>query len=351
MLKFNPSVFAKITVLSLSFPFCLSTHSRSTPVSLIHVQVSAQSIKIAETIYQIFKKHQVSESGTLAESRIVGQKEFIQHLAQFIERNEPIQMLLPGFPFKSANHEKKVLGALPDMAERKSLVYLQEIANQIEQVYVPGIHITIFCDGIVFGELLGISEQVIQDYERALEKLCQDLPSLTVVTTQKLQQKLRLKKVLEVSAYLDQFSPSNAEMKAQLASNSKVQDSFHNLQARLALEFDHSQGYKALRQYSNGLSEVAFLLMAREARLRTAMKELFPHQQFVRLTVHPSQDISQKFGIKLSPDSSITPYHGVCVDEGNGHWTIQFSKDVSRSDYQEVTQVIHGVACHYLKRN
>ena len=47
-----------------------------------------------------------------------------------IERNQPIPFVLPAFPGKSPN-PAKVLGRLPDMAERRALEFLQYLCDRI----------------------------------------------------------------------------------------------------------------------------------------------------------------------------------------------------------------------------
>ncbi|RYG63775.1 TetR family transcriptional regulator, partial [bacterium] len=94
-------------------------------------------------------------------------------VAAFISRGEPIQMVLPAFPAKSPNAEK-VLGCLPDMAEELALRCLDNLCREIGEIYSPGARIVICSDGHVFSDLVGVSEQQVDDYNSAIQSLILD---------------------------------------------------------------------------------------------------------------------------------------------------------------------------------
>ena len=68
----------------------------------------------------------------------------------FLTRGESIELILPGFPFKSSNRSKKVLGALPDEAERVSLLHLDGLCQSIRDATSHDSHLTIISDGISY---------------------------------------------------------------------------------------------------------------------------------------------------------------------------------------------------------
>jgi hypothetical protein len=70
-------------------------------------------------------------------------------LAQ-IEKQEPIRMILPAFPFKSPNARDKVLGNMPDFGEELALSHLNGLCQNIADVYEPGAHVYISSDGLVY---------------------------------------------------------------------------------------------------------------------------------------------------------------------------------------------------------
>ena len=266
----------------------------------------------------------------------------IQNIAYFIAQNRPIAMLMVGFPFKSANEEKKVLGRLPDMAERKSLEYLQGMLNDIKKVYKPGANILIFCDGIPFAEFCGISMDAVINYEKALKALAADLPDISLYTSQDMISHYKLALAEAIIPFVDRYEPSDAQFKQTL----KVVP--ETALKRIALELDYPEGRVLIKKH--GLENIVVGLLAREMRLRTFLTTAFPSPDFFRLTVHLSPDVSKKFGVKLSPNSDVTPYHGTLVEEADGSWAIKYKKDIDVSKYIMQDKVVNGVDCWYLRR-
>ena len=67
-----------------------------------------------------------------------------------LERDIPINLVIPAFPFKSSNRSKKVLGPLPDEAERLSLLHLDGLCNAITDVTGSETFLIIVSDGITY---------------------------------------------------------------------------------------------------------------------------------------------------------------------------------------------------------
>lgn len=71
-------------------------------------------------------------------------------IENFIKKGRSIELILPAFPFKSSNKSVKVLGTLPDEAERVSLMHLDGLCQAIEDVSESKAHIKIVSDGICY---------------------------------------------------------------------------------------------------------------------------------------------------------------------------------------------------------
>jgi hypothetical protein len=67
-----------------------------------------------------------------------------------LERKVPIELVIPAFPFKSSNRSKKVLGPLPDEAERVSLLHLNSLCLAIKDAAESDAFLTIVSDGITY---------------------------------------------------------------------------------------------------------------------------------------------------------------------------------------------------------
>ncbi|KAL3659502.1 hypothetical protein V7S43_015493 [Phytophthora oleae] len=83
---------------------------------------------------------------------------------RFVDHNEPITIVLPGFPTETPNHGGKVLGPLPD----------RSFCSSIEEVYPIGCKVTSFSDGCVFGDLVGAPLESIRAYKNGLKALVED---------------------------------------------------------------------------------------------------------------------------------------------------------------------------------
>lgn len=79
-----------------------------------------------------------------------GLSHFLPLVTQQVSNNEPIRMLLPGFPFKSPNAVDKVLGVLPDLGEELALARLNAICKSVAEVYEHGAQLDICSDGLVY---------------------------------------------------------------------------------------------------------------------------------------------------------------------------------------------------------
>jgi hypothetical protein len=104
-------------------------------------KAAMEVLKIIESYGVDFEKSGVSWKGFDSFVPIV--------LAQ-IEKQEPIRMILPAFPFKSPNARDKVLGNMPDFGEELALSHLNGLCQNIADVYEPGAHVYISSDGLVY---------------------------------------------------------------------------------------------------------------------------------------------------------------------------------------------------------
>ena len=79
-----------------------------------------------------------------------GFESFVPIVMAQIERQAPIKMILPAFPFKSPNSRDKVLGTLPDFGEELALAHLNGLCQNITEIYAPGADVYISSDGLVY---------------------------------------------------------------------------------------------------------------------------------------------------------------------------------------------------------
>lgn len=352
MLDINANVRKLVTTTALLavFPLCpasLANTPKSQTVSS-HKIGSEQSQKIAKKIYQVLKKYQLSYDidkrsidVTIAEKSetIVGEEEFIQKIAAFVEKNEPIQMAMIGFPIKSANQDKKVLGPLPDMAERFSLTYIQKMLEDIHQVYLAGATFTLICDGVAFSDVTGHSDAELIAYEAALKQLGSDLNGIRILTSENLMVE-GIKSLYELREAIDTEESSQKQISAE---------DLELMKKRMALELDNPEGQKLLQ--SKPIQKICQQVLQRSSGFGKflAKHNIIPSAA-LPFSVHFQKDLKKKFGLKLSPTSFITPWHGVLVEEKDNTSRILHKMDVDPALYQETGSPVNGIHCRHFKR-
>lgn len=212
---------------------------------------------VAKHIYSILEQHRItfdidqcsiSQGIQQKPEHAQGVEAFIQQINTFVSHKTPLAFLVVGFPFKSKNIEKKVISTSADMAERKSLEYLNTIFQDISRIYEPGAHITIFCDGTFFGEFFDVTDDEISTYEATLKKLSQDLAYITLITTQDMSHMILYNVDLKnaqktMRNIVDSYPPNNDDFITSIEYNLP-----ETLKQRILLEFDYQEGKKIIQK-------------------------------------------------------------------------------------------------------
>jgi len=108
--------------------------------------------KLAAPIMDIIQKYGKNISSK--ESPWPGRAKFLPLVESYIMKNEPVQMVLPAFPFKSPNRKDKTLGSLPDLGEELALMHLNGLCESIAELYKHGANVVITSDGLVYNGTL-----------------------------------------------------------------------------------------------------------------------------------------------------------------------------------------------------
>ena len=128
---------------------------------------------LTKSIADIISSYRISGPGDRYEDTL--EPKMLATLRSFVAKQEPINMVVPAYPFKSPNRESKVLGPNPDVGERMSLQHLNSIGARIQQIYPPGGHVTIVSDGLCYNDLLGVSDEEVFDYAKGLHRIVESL--------------------------------------------------------------------------------------------------------------------------------------------------------------------------------
>lgn len=127
-------------------------------------------------------------------------------ITPFLATDQPIEVVLLGFPVKQYLNRLKAFGPLPDLAELGALVRLRELQRAVRAVYPPGLHFNILTDGRHFRPR---PPAVTEAYSRKLREYaalagiegCSTIEEIDVVARQRLGPDLPAEWAARVNRY------------------------------------------------------------------------------------------------------------------------------------------------------
>ncbi|AZZ38251.1 pyoverdine biosynthesis protein PvcA [Bdellovibrio sp. qaytius] len=245
------------------------------------------------------------------------------HLAKIelaVSQGQPVTFVLPAFPGKSPN-PAKVLGPLPDMAERCALEFLQHLCDRIKQYYSPGGKIILCSDGRVFSDVVGLRDEDVTNYQNEISKMIEthDLNSISTFNLEELYSTVDFDEMRNhlMQHYGEPIEKLEASVHRGKSPDSSVEDQeSHRLYlgiTRFLIEDATYPGQTKSRSSLQKESRVrAYAVIQRSKAWGDLVEDKFPDA--VRLSIHPQSCGSAKLGIRLiEPDNWATPWHGVAV--------------------------------------
>lgn len=247
------------------------------------------------------------------------------HLSKVVsamERGVPIPFVLPAFPGKSPN-PSKVLGILPDRAERQALEFLQKLCDRINQLYRPGVQMILCSDGRVFSDVVGLRDEDVTAYQVELSKMIVE-HRLRSLSTFHLEERYgglsfdRMRRQL-----MKQYGGSLEELKASVKNSTEYDQEVHRLYCGITRFLFEDALFPGQTKSRNSLQkdcrQRAYEVILRSKAWSSLIEDQFPDA--VRLSIHPQDCGSKKLGIRLSdssfwPEGWQTPWHRVAVDVG-----------------------------------
>ncbi|RDW91637.1 hypothetical protein BP5796_02802 [Coleophoma crateriformis] len=264
-----------------------------------------------------------------------------------VGRKQPIHLVLPAFPFKSPNNIEKVLGKLPDKGEELALHTLDGLCAQIDEFY-PGTTLSIISDGLVYNDLLGVTDEDVWNYGSALRKLAREkFPRISFARLSKLisddcPEPLTREDYLEHAAWyrsevisknLPKDFDVNLEIKHQI--NSLL--TYRGYIKFLATDLKHepSRQGKTNSQVKKMNEKVAKKMIHRGAAFTLAIQKAFPSS--IRISIHESES-KYKLAIALfsGGQAYTTPWHCVCALELDGSWRYAHKQAIASDSAYEL---------------
>lgn len=278
------------------------------------------------------------------------------HLTKIIsavELGQPVLFVLPAFPGKSPNLNK-VLGTLPDMAEKKALEFLQRLCERVEQFYSPGARIILCSDGRVFSDVVRMRDEDITAYQREISRIITE-SGFTALTTFDLDDlyaglnfdQMRTRLMEDYGEPLDVLKAAVSRGGKNL--NCTVDDKeAHRLYCGITRFLVEDLTFPGQTQSRAAIQKEcrahAYQVIQRSKAWGNWVEAQFPNA--IRLSIHPQTCGSKKLGIRLmEPDHWLTPWHGVAV-EVSGRFIL-----LKRSQAEQLgARLIHldGRPSHYI---
>ena len=294
--------------------------------------ITAAHEAMVERIAEIIASYRISGPGDRYKDGM--EPKMMDTLRSFVAKEDPINMVVPAYPFKSPNRESKVLGPDPDVGERMSLQHLNSIGARIQQIYPPGGHVTVVSDGLCYNDLLGVSDEEVFDYAKGLHRITEvlglkhlnftDLFELigserSPTTAEEYASRIgNLRQRLFVS-----FRPPGYDFDEDIKKNDNALLTYRGymkfLESDLTTFFrEKGMGKSAAKKHN---SKVARGMIERGTAFSALVASKSPLH--VRLSIHAG-DNTVKLSIALSPDKRynnfpVTPWHNTpYLDVTNG---------------------------------
>ncbi|MFF7128101.1 L-tyrosine/L-tryptophan isonitrile synthase family protein [Streptomyces sp. NPDC008240] len=242
-----------------------------------------------------------------------------RRIAGFVRAGAPVEFTLPGFPCKSPN-PAKVLGHLPDRAERLSLCFLNTLCAEIERIHPPGARVVICSDGHVFGDLVRVPDRHIDAYGDELRALIIDLGlgNLSVFDLRDVYGPLPYD--VKRAHVQDHYAPTAEALRALVRSDDATRALYRGITRFLVEDTADFPGTRSALQRE--CRRRAYDVIRRSRAWGALIAE--HHPRAVRLSIHPQPVGDVKFGIRLldAPDAWTTPWHSAALRRTDGTWTL-----------------------------
>ena len=234
----------------------------------------------------------------------------VDTIIQQSDRSDPVEVVIAGFPAKSPNTSKKVMGTLPDFGEYLALGRLARFRDMFAEVINKDVALTICSDGHIFSDIKEIPDTTVDTYRNEIQLMAtsyglaiRGLGDYINASNTPAQREL----------FVDSFVEPVNVMRSQVLADDSMKMLYDNL--RVFAERDlKKRDMETKRDFKTRACVAAFDLLSRSNGWSKLIKEFHPNA--VRLSVHPYTEVSEKFPFMLlgSYDGRWrTPWHNVPI--------------------------------------
>ncbi|KXT02246.1 hypothetical protein AC578_5083 [Pseudocercospora eumusae] len=290
--------------------------------------------EVIDTILDIIYENSLNKMDGTMEQLILNRPKSAAVIQQFINKDQELKLCLPAFPFKSANKEYKVLGILPDKAEELALERLNTMCARIQRVYPPGANLTIISDGLVYNDLLGISDRETWAYGQALRAMAKRM-QLHHISFSRIRDLVdfpgpqELNEITYVASatnfrrcLINQYGDDNIDIEERINADKDTMMTYLGYRRFLVSDLKYVFPLSETRSKNAYKKNVKFLaqeMLSRGYAFAGAVKAAFPNH--LRLSIHHSTG-EHKVSISLLNTNTgfTTPWHCSVALMANGEW-------------------------------
>ncbi|KAF2420724.1 P-loop containing nucleoside triphosphate hydrolase protein [Tothia fuscella] len=264
-----------------------------------------------------------------------GRPKFISVINKFVRAGVRVDMSLPAFPFKSANKVYKALGTLPDKAEEIALARLHNMCRRIENIYAPGAKVILISDGLVYNDLLSISDRDTWFYGEALREMAVE-KGFTNIGFSRLRDfvvNFTLPETLDEIHYvanatnfrrfvLNKWGKDDLDVDQLIAVDEDTRLTYQGYRRFLMSDLRHIftlGGKRTSNEYKRETKYLAKQMLVRGYAFAGAIKANFPNH--LRLSIHQSTG-EHKVSMSLlnTKTGFTTPWHCSIALMADGEW-------------------------------
>ncbi|OJJ82520.1 isocyanide synthase family protein [Aspergillus glaucus CBS 516.65] len=274
-----------------------------------------------------------------------GKSFFMDRVKTQVAKGHAIEMILPAFPWKSINQVDKVTGVLPDLGEELALSRLHQLCEDIKAVYPPGGQVHIATDGLLFDDVVGISDENTWAYGDGLVQMAKskgydksiklfrvmDILGYTADTPLNKESYLSLAQKCR-NEILEKYGRTEEEVREMMRDDPDTLLTYCGFIRFLETDLRHSPvaaNATSGQKYRKIVKKVAINMMIRAESFTKFLQAMKP--KHVRLSIHPSSG-TVKLSIPLIVQGSggfpKSPWHSSIAIALDGTYTTVHSKAV-----------------------
>jgi L-tyrosine isonitrile synthase len=235
-----------------------------------------------------------------------------------LREHDSVSFILPAFPFKSKNVERKCIGELPDMAEEVAIRNLDNLGAKLRSI--ANTKIILALDGFAYSDIVGVPSETVIAYASAIKAM---LPQPKVIEWFGLYETEaegeRLQQLLD-----EHYAPSIEEIRSKIQTDPLTMRQYAGLKSFWRRDISHSRNPLGSKERDRKAGEIAVRMMARNAAYSRYLSEKFPGA--IRLSIHASHGRKGRFHVNLLPDTEDTsggsPWHGAALKTSGGGWKV-----------------------------